>query len=92
MICSIGTHCLVLILVLEALIGKLRRHIFQVLSGTGIVREHFILVITDAITIGLASLLINHALLLFLLLQILFMPIHHGVVLVSSLLHRVCKL
>ena len=77
---------------LEALIGEILALTFQVLSDARIVRKYAISVAPDSLDIGVSSRVVVLTLHVLVLLHVHLVPVHHGVVLIASLLHVVCKL
>ena len=74
---------LVVIPGLEALAGELGGLVLEVLARTGVVCKHSICVTANAGPVILSSLLVEHALLFFLVLKIHLVHVHHFIVLVT---------
>ena len=83
---------LVAIFWLEALICDVLALSLQILALLGILRLNIVLVVSDALNIGISSLVIELPLIVFLVLQAPSVPILHCVVLISSLSDLVCEL
>ena len=91
MVGAVHVDRLLIILCLEARIRKIHRRLLEILADARVICEHPIRVTPDASPISLSSLLVEHALLLLLVLEIHLVPVHHGIVLISSRLDLVSK-
>mgnify|MGYP001314663320 CR=1 FL=1 len=87
-------HLLLLILIFrgEARVGNFLALCFQILSHVRVVRHHAVLMRSNALNVGISSLIVDLALVVLLLLQVHLVPLHHTIVLIASLLHLVSEL
>ena len=87
-------HLVILVHVsrLEALIGEILALCLQILSDARVVSKYVVSVVPDSLDIGVSSGVVVLTLHVLVLLHVHLVPVHHGVVLIASLLHMVCKL
>ena len=83
---------LVLVLSLEALVGDFLRLSLELLAGAVVLSHDLVLVGVYPGTVRASPLEVDLALVLLLLFQVIFVPIHEGLVLIASLLHLVGEL
>ena len=92
MVGTVHVKSLFFLLGLEACIRELIRLLLQFLACARVVCEHPVCVAADAGPVSFTPLLVQHALLLLLVLEIHLVPAHHSVVLFSPRLHLISKL
>lgn len=80
-----------IILHLEFLVCQLGRLLFEISALTRVLRQHSVLIVPHTRPVSFSSLLIDHALLFLLLLQVHLVPVHHGLIVVAPLLDLVSE-
>ena len=72
-------HLLLLILIFgcEARVGNFLALCFQILAHARVVRHHAVLMRSNALNVGISPFIVDLALVVFLLLQVHLVPLHH---------------
>ena len=91
MVGAVQLLLLVVILHLEALVCQVLALSLEVLSSVGVIGEDTILMTPDALDIGVSSLIVELALVVFLILQVHLMPGHHSIVIIASPLYLISE-
>ena len=86
------TLLLVLILLTETLVIDVLAGIFELVADFCVLLEHLVFVGIDIHLIGLSSLVVQPALLFFLVSQVLLVPVQHCLVQLATLLNLIGKL
>ena len=89
---SVDLLLLVLIVCLEACVGYSVRLLLEFLTDVRVVRENQVLVVIDAFSVCISSLIVELPLHVFLVLQISLVPVHEGIVIISAVFDLVSKL
>lgn len=85
------TRNFVIILGLTLVLHNVLRHSLQILTRCRVLRKHMVLMRFDRLPIGTSSFQIGLTLFVLLGFQVRLVPIHHGSVVVATLLHLVSE-